>query len=170
MVGFMFTDKTVALPVKQRALRGRRLVAVDIENVVGGAVLDINQAKSAWSELDPKLDLLGDEQIVVGVSHIGAIDAWRARPDARLVVRSGEDGADLGEVGREIRGRVVGSWHGDPSRIVLPFIYRPSRAVLSGGQRCRPISRSRPAALRPCQSLSDQLPPRPTDQRCIAVS
>ncbi|MBN8891046.1 MAG: hypothetical protein ABS99_00485 [Acetobacteraceae bacterium SCN 69-10] len=49
-----------------------------------------------------------------------------------------EDGADLMEVGPEIRGRLVGSWHDDPSRIVLLVIYRSSRASLSRSQGRRP--------------------------------
>lgn len=91
----MFTSTTDALPLKKRALRGRRLVVVDIENVVGGAVLKQDQAVSVRRSLERVAGLNGAEHIVIGVSHCGLLPTGLAWPTARRVVRSGKDGADL---------------------------------------------------------------------------
>lgn len=90
----MFTVMTDALPVKQRLLRGRRLVVVDIENMVGGAVLSQAQADAAWRGIEQVILLRGDDHIVIGASHLSALAAGLSRPSARLLVRSGLNGAD----------------------------------------------------------------------------
>ena len=91
----MFTSTAVALPQKKRALRGRRLVVVDMENIVGGAVLRIDQAVSAQSAIRIAATLGGDEQVVVGTSHIGVLASGLGWRGSRVVARSGENGADL---------------------------------------------------------------------------
>ncbi len=91
----MFTLNAVALPQKKRALQGRRLVAVDIENVVGGAVVTQEMAGWARSVIESALDVQEGEQIVIGTSHTGLFNAKAAWPCARVKARSGEDGADL---------------------------------------------------------------------------
>ena len=80
---------------RKRPLRGRRLVVVDIENVVGGAVKDVEQARSARIGVALTVDLQCDDQAVVGTSHIGLMPAGLGWPGARLVMQSGPDGADL---------------------------------------------------------------------------
>jgi hypothetical protein len=92
----MFTRKADALPRKKRALRGRRLVVVDIENMVGGAVLATEQAAAARRSLQEAVNLSGCEQVIIGTSHIGALASGLGWCRSRLVVRSGENGADLG--------------------------------------------------------------------------
>lgn len=91
----MFTQTAVALPQKKRSLRGRRLVVVDIENVVGGAVMTTEQAVGAHLAVEQVAGLSGTEQVVLGTSHFGAVPAGLGWPGSRLVVRSGQDGADL---------------------------------------------------------------------------
>lgn len=54
-----------ALPRKKRALRGRRLVVVDIENVVGGAVLTRLSASWAQKQIKEAIRLRHDEQVIV---------------------------------------------------------------------------------------------------------
>ena len=84
-----------ALPQKKRSLRGRRLVVVDIENVVGGAVLTVEQAVSAHLAIDEVAALNGSEHVVIGTSHVGVVSTGLGWRGPRLVVRSGENGADL---------------------------------------------------------------------------
>lgn len=91
----MFTRQAVALPLKQRALRGRRLVVVDIENVVGGAVLTAAQAEWARRAIHDAIALGDQEQVIIGTSHAGLLATGVGWEGARLVVRSGSDGADL---------------------------------------------------------------------------
>lgn len=91
----MFTQNAVALPQKKRALRARRLVVVDIENVAGGAVM--TQAMAAWARavVELALDVQEGEQVVIGTSHTGIFNAKSAWPCARVRARSRENGADI---------------------------------------------------------------------------
>lgn len=91
----MFTQHEAALPLKKRALRGRRLVLVDIENVVGGAVMAVEQATCARKYVEVAADVCADEQVVIGTSHVGVMATGLGWEGSRLVVRSGENGADL---------------------------------------------------------------------------
>lgn len=91
----MFTSKTVALPSKKRALVGRRLVAVDIENVAGGAIHTAAEAVWARIRIEEVMSMRGDEHIVIGTSHVGLLEIGLAWSGQRYVVRSGFDGADL---------------------------------------------------------------------------
>ena len=91
----MFTYIAAALPLKKRALRGRRLVVVDIENVVGGAVLTPEQAMSARRSIEQSVGLKGSDHVVIGTSHMGLLAAGLGWRGPRIVVRSGANGADL---------------------------------------------------------------------------
>lgn len=91
----MFTTEAEVLPSKKRALRGRRLVVVDLENVVGGAVMRVEQAVRARLCISKVIGLAPDEQVVIGTSHAGLLSSGLGWPTARLVVRSGRNGADL---------------------------------------------------------------------------
>ncbi|MDN4478638.1 NYN domain-containing protein [Demequina sp. SYSU T00039] len=67
---------------------------VDIENCVGGAVLTSSAA--CWAREVVVRELGGaSDQMVVGVSHVGLLATADAWPGARLLVKSGPDGADL---------------------------------------------------------------------------
>lgn len=92
----MFAGMAVALPLKKRVLRGRRLVVVDIQNVLGGAVMAVEEAAQAYRSVQEAAGLREGEQVVIAASHIDAMAAglgWPGQP--RLLVRSGKDGADL---------------------------------------------------------------------------
>jgi hypothetical protein len=91
----VFTHEAAALPLKKRALRGRRLVVVDIENVVGGAVMASEQASSAHLSIEDAVGLADGEQVVIGTSHVGVLATGLGWRGPRIVVRSGENGADL---------------------------------------------------------------------------
>ena len=91
----MFTAPAVAHPLKKRAMRGRRYVVVDIENVAGGAVMTREMAEWARAVVETAVCVVDGEQVVIGTSHAGlfnAKDTWRC---ARVEARSGENGADL---------------------------------------------------------------------------
>jgi hypothetical protein len=103
----MFTRKAEAPPQKKRSLRGRRLVVVDIENVVGGAVMTTEQAVGAHLAVKHVAELSGTEQVVLGTSHFGAVPTGLGWPGPRLVVRSGQDGADLALLGVLIEERIA---------------------------------------------------------------
>lgn len=80
---------------RSRIPRGRRFVAVDIENVIGGPVRCIAQVARAKETLTQVLGLAGNEHIVVGVSHNGLLSTGLGWSDSRVVVRSGPSGADM---------------------------------------------------------------------------
>jgi hypothetical protein len=92
----MFTEHAGALPPKKRSFRGRRLVIVDIENVVEGAVMTLQQAAEARACVAEAIRLEPTDHVVIGTSHVGVLSVglgWTGNP--RIVARSGENGADL---------------------------------------------------------------------------
>lgn len=91
----MFSVPLALEPQIHNSMRGRRLVLVDIENVVGGAVHTTEEALWARKEVQSMIGVRDMDQVVVGTSHIGLFPTFAAWSDSRLVVRSGENGADL---------------------------------------------------------------------------
>lgn len=89
----MFTKTRAALP-KQRNNR-RRIIVIDIENLIGGAVLDTTDVHWAKECLREVIDIESGDQIVIGTSHIGLLATGVAWPNQRYVIGSGPDGADL---------------------------------------------------------------------------
>lgn len=78
-----------------RRLANRRLFVVDIENLVGAgemSVLDVERAKGL---IALHLDLRDGDQCVVASSHRGFLSVHAAWKGVRLLVGSGENGADL---------------------------------------------------------------------------
>jgi hypothetical protein len=74
---------------------GRRLVLIDVENVVGGLVCSEEAAEDARCAIARAIGAHPMDQVVVATCHKGyAYVAW-TWPKARRLVRSGEDGADL---------------------------------------------------------------------------
>lgn len=82
-----------ALPLKKRAVL-RRYVAMDIENINGGAVHHMQRAVSACEEVAAAINLLDDEQVVVGVGPSSLLASGAGHPGARMVMGRGIDGAD----------------------------------------------------------------------------
>lgn len=79
---------------RTRPLRNRRLVVVDIENLVGGAVTCARQARTACELFDfTRVSEPGDH-VVIGASHFSILHSGLGWPNTRLVVGSGVDGAD----------------------------------------------------------------------------
>jgi hypothetical protein len=74
---------------------GRRLVLVDIENLIGGAVLTADQVHWARTLLAHVIGLDNTDQVVIGTSHIGVAAIGFEWPNQRYVVESGDNGADL---------------------------------------------------------------------------
>lgn len=76
------------------ALRGRRLILIDIENISGGAIRTLAEARWVQRMLDSTLGLRHQEQVIIGVSKAGAIHTGPEWSSARIVVGTGVDGAD----------------------------------------------------------------------------
>lgn len=73
----------------------RRLVLVDIENVVGGLVMAECQAEHARRSIQDAVGTHPMDQVVVATCHKGYQHVAWTWPTARRLVRSGENGADL---------------------------------------------------------------------------
>lgn len=81
--------------VERRKTAGRRIVLIDIENVVGGlaAVRDyVSWAKVVVGECVPAQP---DDQVVIGVGPTGLLDLAYGWKGVRYVMRPGQNGADL---------------------------------------------------------------------------
>lgn len=91
----MYTTIQSGRTRQNRRLAGRRLVLVDIENIVGGAVLTTEDALAARHRLEATGCIASEDQVVIGVSHIGLLNSGLAWVGARMCCRSGPDGADL---------------------------------------------------------------------------
>jgi hypothetical protein len=91
----MFTAVRVAAPRKSRLPRGRRLVLVDIENVVGGAVASAASVHWAREQVAGLVGLEEHDHVVIGTCHRGLLTVGGSWTDVRYVVGSGPDGADL---------------------------------------------------------------------------
>lgn len=82
-------------PVRVDVQWGRRLVLIDVENVVGGLVCDEKCAESARLAVNKAVGCLAEDQVVVATCHKGYGHVAWCWPTARRVVRSGPNGADL---------------------------------------------------------------------------
>lgn len=89
----MYAHEAGVLPLKQRSSR-RRFVAMDIENINGGAVGRESLANAAWCQVAEAIGLCDDEQIVIGVGPSSLLAVGLSRPSARLVMGRGISGAD----------------------------------------------------------------------------
>ena len=72
----------------------RRLVLVDVENVVGGACNTSAKARWARRTIDDAIGSGPDDHVVVATDACGMLCAGLAWPDARRLVGYGKDGAD----------------------------------------------------------------------------
>lgn len=90
----MFTSNTDRSKIASRSLAGRRLVLVDIENVVSGAVTTGAAAMWAKTQVEEVIGCTEQDQVVLGVSHIGLLATGAGWPGKRYVLGSGPDGAD----------------------------------------------------------------------------
>lgn len=72
----------------------RRFVAMDIENINGGAVKSRALAEAAWRQVAEAIGLGDDELVVVGAGPSSLLAAGISHPSARLVLGHGINGAD----------------------------------------------------------------------------
>lgn len=82
-----------ALPLKQRTTV-RRFVAMDIENINGGAVRHDSMAAGARRAVAEAIKLGEDDHVVVGVGPSSLLASGMSDPSARLVLGRGLSGAD----------------------------------------------------------------------------
>ena len=73
----------------------RRFIVVDLENIVGGAVLSRDAASWAREQILESIGIRESDHVVIATAHNGIVNSGCAWPAARLVPRSGESGADL---------------------------------------------------------------------------
>lgn len=90
----MFTTQKPQVRIPELA-QGRTLVLVDFENLCLGTIDSISLAELVRDELSACVSLTGDEHVVIATSHAGLLTFGLAWPGARVLVRSGQDGADL---------------------------------------------------------------------------
>lgn len=91
----MFTMK-VEQPVPVLPFRGhRRLVLVDIENFIGGAIFTAGDVTCAQHLIASLIGPINSDLATVGVSHMGMFSVHQSWGGARMLVQSGPDGADL---------------------------------------------------------------------------
>jgi hypothetical protein len=84
----VFTDKAEALPRKKRALKGRRLVVVEIESIAEGAVRTTPLASWAKHQVAGVIALKQGEQVVVGATHRSILPVRMMWPEPRIVTGS----------------------------------------------------------------------------------
>lgn len=90
----MINSIAAALPPKQR-IKGRRLVIVDIENIIGGAALDPHAVHAVRSQVESAIAVVPGDIVVIGTCHLGLPAVGFTWTSARYVLGSGPDGADL---------------------------------------------------------------------------
>jgi hypothetical protein len=73
----------------------RRLILIDIENVVGGAFRSRTQANWARQEVERMIGPQADDQVVIATGKSGLFPTRGAWPSARLQLGKGINGADL---------------------------------------------------------------------------
>jgi hypothetical protein len=81
----VFTSKTEALPQKKRALKGRRLVVVEIESIAEGAARTDALASWAKHKVAGAIALKQGEQVIVGATHRSVLPVRMVWPEPRIV-------------------------------------------------------------------------------------
>lgn len=74
---------------------GRSVHLIDIENLLGGALFSEGEARAAMRRYRFVSEVGPCDHFIVASSHFAAPATWFGCPDARRLVRSGPDGADL---------------------------------------------------------------------------
>ena len=75
---------------------GRRIVLIDIENIVGGGVLMPEQVQAAQAAIAAAVVPRNDDQIVIACGRFSVdVVGFEWRGPRRLVFRAGMNGADL---------------------------------------------------------------------------
>lgn len=78
-----------------RGVGQRRIVLVDIENVVGGSAALRDYVLWAKDVVEQCISARSDDQVVIGVAPTGLLDLAYGWKRVRYVMRAGQDGADL---------------------------------------------------------------------------
>lgn len=79
--------------IKLEAKRSVHLV--DLENLLGGADFSEADVVALMGSYRTVAECLDDDHLIVATCYRAALSAWFGCPDARRLVRSGADGADL---------------------------------------------------------------------------
>jgi hypothetical protein len=92
----MIAVQTALQPAGSAPRSGRLLHILDLENLVGSADFSTRQASDVYRAYVGTAPAGLVNQLVIATSHHAAAAAWFGMPaNARRLVRSGQDGADL---------------------------------------------------------------------------
>lgn len=91
----MFFTKTGRRSPQKRPANQRRIVLVDVENVVGGSAEVHDHVTWAKATVERLVSVRSGDLVVVGCGPDGLVDLGCAWTHVRYVMRSGPDGADL---------------------------------------------------------------------------
>lgn len=73
----------------------RTLHLIDIENLVGSTGFKTGSVASVANNYGTAAEICCEDHVIVASSHFTALPVWCGWPNARRLVRSGADGADL---------------------------------------------------------------------------
>jgi hypothetical protein len=107
----------------------RRIILVDIENVVGGSSALRDHVLWAKDVVEECISARPDDQVVVGVAPTGLLDLACAWTCVRYVMRSGLDGADL--VLLEVLGENIADRFGEVVLVSGDGIFADALAALA---------------------------------------
>lgn len=95
-LGIAFTIRLVAMMYTSKATHGRRIVLVDIENVVGGGVSMPEEVHAAQAAVAAAIGPRDDDHLVVACGRFSVdVVGFEWAGPRRLVFRGGINGADL---------------------------------------------------------------------------
>lgn len=81
--------------MRTKGLRDRTVHLIDLENMVGSGHLTESAVRRARAAYAAAIVVAPGDLVIVGISHHNQLAAGFGWPEARRVVRSGPDGADL---------------------------------------------------------------------------
>lgn len=95
-VGIEFTNRLVDIVYTREAAHGRRIVLIDIENIVGGGISMPAQVYGAQAAIAAAINPRDDDQVVIACGRFSVdVVGFEWAGHRRLVFRAGSNGADL---------------------------------------------------------------------------
>jgi NYN domain len=159
-----FTE-TGSRSAQGRRVGQRRIVLVDIENVVGGSSALCDHVLWAKEVVEECISARPDDQVVVGVAPAGLLDLACAWTRVRYVMRPGLDGADL--VLLEVLGENIADRFAEVVLVSGDGIFADAVAELASQGVCTTVVAHPDALSRRLELAADAvrfLPDRPAPQ------
>ena len=92
---FTFERRSPTRQTEGRLVAARTLHLVDIENLMGGTAFTVEEVSLLADHYAPVAEHSPGDFTVLASSHFAAPAAWFGWPNARRLLQSGQDGADL---------------------------------------------------------------------------